>query len=213
LAGILSACTSTQPNIPAPPVVEVIGPKPGDLAFGFRALVERELAKYPKLKEIPGDRIAYFCPKKPKTDVEFWTRFMEALCRPESNCRATMTYIEGTMDKDPITGRQVRSEGLFQMSYQDKNSYGPACDFDWPHDREMALSDFDAKLKYGNPARHIYSVDRQFACAFKVFSDHLFRYSPKADFDQAIGSYWYVMKRKHREEFESVQSGMKGICQ
>ncbi len=58
------------------------------------------------------------------------------------------------MSLDSVTGLQIRSEGLLQLSYIDVPSYQyTAGDIDWMKDKAMALSDYAAGATSGNPAR------------------------------------------------------------
>jgi hypothetical protein len=51
--------------------------------------------------------------------------------------------VETTMDTDPITGNQVASEGLLQLSYQDGRNYTGKvtipCKFNWALDKPLFL--------------------------------------------------------------------------
>jgi hypothetical protein len=54
--------------------------------------------------------------------------------------------IETTMGTDPVTGKQVASEGLLQLSYQDVPNYGsvlkyPLCKIQWSKDKSLSVTD------------------------------------------------------------------------
>ena len=53
--------------------------------------------------------------------------------------------VETTMGADSVTGKQVASEGLLQLSYQDIPNYGallkyPACKIDWQKDKALTVN-------------------------------------------------------------------------
>lgn len=97
----------------------------------------------------PSD-VATFCPKYASlstTDkLNFWAQLVAAMTKYESNFNPTTRYTETSMGIDPVTGKQVVSEGLLQLSYQDERNYSsvaPAgvCDFDYAADSKLAIND------------------------------------------------------------------------
>ncbi len=52
-------------------------------------------------------------------------------CRPASQPEMVV--------KDEVTGRQGRTSGLLQLTYEDQKRYG--CDFDWEHDKTLKVED------------------------------------------------------------------------
>lgn len=71
----------------------------------------------------------------------------------------TSWMIEKSMGKDPVTGRQVRSEGPFQLSYQDES--WAKCGFDWSKDK--LLHDDD-------PNKTIFNPDLNIRCGVKIMA-------------------------------------------
>lgn len=73
--------------------------------------------------------------------VNVWGELISAICYYESGWNPTSRMVETTMDTDPVTGNQVASEGLMQLSYQDERSYSGKleveCKFDWDRDRPL----------------------------------------------------------------------------
>lgn len=73
--------------------------------------------------------------------INVWGELISAICYYESGWNPTSRMVETRMSTDAITGNQVASEGLMQLSYQDKNSYKTRivtdCKFDWNHDRPL----------------------------------------------------------------------------
>lgn len=215
LAGCVTGAPTSQPS-PSP------GPTPraqvlkGWLPDYDAYIIEAISARYPRLLALEDWRIKDYCPAYIKMDggarSRFWTDFMYALAKPESGHHRALIYREGTMSKDPMTGYQVRSEGLFQLSYQDKNSYGSACDFDWPSDKEKAAKDYDAAAKYGDGTRKIHDAYRNIECTLNIFDQQLFKHAKSSRFQDALDNYWYVMGRNtegKRAAYERVRAALR----
>jgi Putative peptidoglycan binding domain/Transglycosylase SLT domain len=74
--------------------------------------------------------------------INVWGELISAICKFESGWKPWSSMIETTMGNDSVTGKQVKSEGLMQLSYQDKKSYKMLnCKFDWDADKAKADSD------------------------------------------------------------------------
>lgn len=73
--------------------------------------------------------------------INVWGELISAICYYESGWNPTSRMVETTMSTDPVTGNQVASEGLMQLSYQDERSYSGKleveCKFDWDRDRPL----------------------------------------------------------------------------
>ncbi len=73
--------------------------------------------------------------------INVWGELISAVCKFESGWDPTSRMTETTMNIDPVTGRQVESEGLMQLSYQDKRNYRRnkriKCQFDWKKDKPL----------------------------------------------------------------------------
>jgi len=87
-----------------------------------------------KMREAaPGE----YCPNG--TDGEkFWLAFVKATAKAESSWKNCERYTESKMGTDPVTGKQVVSEGLLQLSFQDAKNWASlaACqriDYDNPN--------------------------------------------------------------------------------
>lgn len=172
--------------------------------------------RYPRLLAIEDWRIKDYCPAYVNMNMaeraKFFTDFMYALAKPESGHNRTLIYVESTMSKDPMTGYQVRSEGLFQLSYQDKNSYGSACDFNWPEDKAKAVKDYDAKVKAGDGTRNIHDAYRNIECTLSIFDQQLFKHAKSSRFQDALDNYWFVMRRtseRSREAYGQVRAALR----
>jgi hypothetical protein len=93
-------------------------------------------------KLLPGSRdVKNFCPKYQSlnTDqrVNFWIYLVSAVVKFESGFDPTNRSREHGMGTDPITGQQVHSEGLLQLSYQDIQGRKQHCEFDWGRDKHL----------------------------------------------------------------------------
>lgn len=77
-----------------------------------------------------------------KQKINVWGELISAVCKFESGWKPWSYMTETTMKNDPVTGKQVKSEGLMQLSYQDKKNYPMLiCRFDWEADRNKADND------------------------------------------------------------------------
>lgn len=93
----------------------------------------------------------------------FWAYFFQALAGAEAALVPTTDVRHEEMDeKDTVTGRMVRSEGLLQLSYMDADRYG--CDFDWEKDRGLPEKD---------PARTILQPENNLTCGVKILNQQL----------------------------------------
>lgn len=114
-----------------------------------------------------------------------WAQLIVAMTRFESGYNPTARMRETGMGTDPVTGRQVRSEGLLQLSYQDELGYR-FCDFDWSKDKH--LSSTDPKKTILNPYKNLY-------CGVGIMSRQIAR---KGAIKVSSGAYWSVIKTTHR---------------
>ncbi|WP_336702874.1 peptidoglycan-binding domain-containing protein [Chryseobacterium indologenes] len=73
--------------------------------------------------------------------INVWGELISAISYYESGWDPTSRMIETSMETDPVTGSQVASEGLLQLSYQDGKSYSGKlkveCKFDWNKDKPL----------------------------------------------------------------------------
>jgi hypothetical protein len=75
------------------------------------------------------------------------TELISSIAYYESGWDPTNWMKEAFNDPDPITKRQVRSEGLLQLSYQDKLTYPGLCDgFNWLSDKGLPDKDPDKTI-------------------------------------------------------------------
>jgi hypothetical protein len=129
-----------------------------------------EAALPPELLSGQVDRdVRPFCPRF-ETMAEqdkraFWAYFFQALAgaegglKPTARARHSQTAMEV---RDPVTGTQVRTEGLLQLAYEDAKRYG--CDFNWETDRT---------LKGNDSERTILQPKNNLECGIKILDEEL----------------------------------------
>jgi len=142
----------------------------------------------------PGD-LANFQPSwiGKHSDAPNWTiHTRSALRRYSSNhYKPDVRYVEMTMGKDPVTGQQVVSEGLLQLSYQDEPNYrnkipSGTCDFDYQSDRDYPNRDL---------RRTILDPKINLTCGVAILNHQIKRYGKIAI---SSGAYWAVIKTTSR---------------
>ena len=117
---------------------------------------------------VPHD-VRRFCPRfyeMAEADKRtFWAYLFQALAGAEAGLKPT-TRVRHTEPEvavtDKVTGRQVRSEGLLQLTYEDQKRYG--CEFDWDRDRT---------LKADDPAKTILQPKNNLECGVKILEKQI----------------------------------------
>jgi hypothetical protein len=117
---------------------------------------------------VPHD-VRRFCPRfyeMAEADKRaFWAYLFQALAGAEAGLKPT-TRVRHTEPEvavtDKVTGRQVRSEGLLQLTYEDQKRYG--CEFDWERDRT---------LKANDPAKTILQPKNNLECGVKILEKQI----------------------------------------
>jgi len=137
-------------------------------------------------RQVPRD-VRRFCPRFYDMDEAdkraFWAYFFQALAgaeaglEPGTRVRHTDPEVAVT---DKITGRQVRSEGLLQLTYEDKQRYG--CNFDWGRDKEMKADD---------PEKTILQPKNNLECGIKILDGQIIKHR-KPLLSQS--SYWSTLR-------------------
>jgi hypothetical protein len=129
-----------------------------------------ELALPPEMlsPRVPQD-VKRFCPQfYGMTEVDrraFWAYFFQALAGAEAGLEPTVQAKHAQpemMVKDEVTGRQARTSGLLQLTYEDQRRYG--CDFDWQQDR---------LLKVDDPERTILKPKNNLECGVKILDKQI----------------------------------------
>lgn len=126
----------------------------------------------------------------------------------ESSFNPTSRMVETSMGKDPITGKQVASEGLLQLSYQDEQWI--KCGFDWSKDKNLADKD---------PNKTIMDPIRNLKCGVRIMAGHAAndgskRKDPKQSNEVFLQSpYWAVIRdgtsfvKKANGEWKAIING------
>ncbi len=117
---------------------------------------------------VPHD-VRRFCPRFYEMAEEdkrtFWAYLFQALAGAEAGLKPT-TRVRHTEPEvavtDTVTGRQVRSEGLLQLTYDDQKRYG--CEFDWDRDKTMKADD---------PAKTILQPKNNLECGVKILKKQI----------------------------------------
>jgi hypothetical protein len=177
--GVLAGCASRtvsqsppQPEIKAAPATP-IAEKRADLGEQtwnpeWDRIVEEALPPEMLSARVARD-VRPFCPRfNAMSDGDrraYWAYFFQALAGAEAGLVPTAdvrhTEVEAP-EKDTVTKRLVRSEGLLQLTFMDAQRYG--CDFDWDKDKQLAEKD---------PARTILQPRNNLTCGVKILANQL----------------------------------------
>lgn len=126
------------------------------------------------------------CPKYDSLDrnkkIVAWGYFFAAVAKFESAWDPTSWMVESTMSTDPITKKQVKSEGLLQLSYQDIQ-WAPYCEFDWSKDKLLGQDD---------PKKTIFDPYKNLSCGMRIM-DRQIRRTKKIILSSGV--YWAVLKK------------------
>lgn len=112
----------------------------------------------------------------------FWVNLISAMVKYESSFNPTTRYVETTMGTDPITGSQVASEGLLQLSYQDSQSYSFCNEFNWEVDKNLSVN---------SPQKTIFDPYKNLKCGIRILNRIVYN---KKMISFSTGHYWYVLK-------------------
>ena len=142
--------------------------------------------------------MASVCPNWAELDRDerqrFWSALLYSIATRESGHLRTAVYRETTMSIDSVTGLQIRSEGLLQLSYVDVVNYRyPSGEISWENDRTMALDDYAAGRKSGNPKRTILNAYANLGLGLFIMN-RLAAVHPNQSIQAAFGRYWSTMR-------------------
>jgi hypothetical protein len=116
-----------------------------------------------------------------------WGELISGMTYFESGWSPTSRMTETTMGTDPVTGKQVASEGLLQLSYQDVPNYGsvlkyPLCKIEWAKDKSLSLTD---------PKKTILDPFINLECGLRILANQV---QKKGSAILSNGVYWAVLK-------------------
>lgn len=143
----------------------------------------------PVLLETKVSDITTFCPRYESLHsvqkINFWGQLIAAIARFESGWKPVARYVETTMGDDAVTGEQIASEGLLQLSYQDAKYTPSFCKFDWAADKSInAKNPLDARKTIFDPYRNL-------RCGLAILAKQI---KSKKAIAVDKGAYWAVIK-------------------
>lgn len=123
---LLASCASVEKQADIPPAKETAPiQKCAKNSFCWDQVVMDKITD-----NMLAANVSSFCPKASKLDrKEVWLNIVKSIIWAESSWNPETTYTETAMGIDPVTKKQVVSEGLFQLSYQDARNWSslPQC--------------------------------------------------------------------------------------
>lgn len=133
--------------------------------------------------------ISIFCPRYDTlSDVQktnFWGQLIAAMAQFESAWKPATRYVETTMGKDAVTGEQIASEGLLQLSYQDTKYTPGYCNFDWSKDKALNA------VNPEDPKKTIFDPYKNLRCGLAILAKQI---RSKKAIAVDNGAYWSVIK-------------------
>lgn len=126
-----------------------------------------------------------FCPKYASLDknkkIIAISQMIVGVAYHESGWNPASAMTETTMGKDCITGVQIRSEGLLQLSYCDM-TWAKHCKFDWAKDKS---------LKQDDASKTIFDPYLNLSCGVGILANQIDKYGFIV---MAKNIYWAVLK-------------------
>lgn len=192
-----------KPPTPKPPSSTTPAPTTGGSSFkalwegknadaaNWTVYAEDALERYGSALLKGTTDIEDFCPMYDRLghqdQLHFWVQLIAAMTKYESGFKPTSRYTETSMGTDRVTGKQIVSEGLLQLSYVDELNYRsvlPAgvCDFDYQSDKQYAATDV---------RRTILDPKNNLTCGIGILNRQVQRFNKIA---VGSGAYWAVIK-------------------
>ncbi|RYZ68316.1 MAG: hypothetical protein EOP09_09655 [Proteobacteria bacterium] len=201
------------PIVPAPPVVPSFPQTLRGWLPEYTDYVETQVSvKYNFLREVSGTRIGTLCPDYSRLSqslkLKFWSSLLYSIAVPESGLLRTAIYLEQSLPVDRVTGLQIRSEGLLQLSYSDVVNYQyDGGDISWTADRTRALADYASLTRSGDPERTLLNAYSNLNLGLFIMN-RLVGNRPMESVQTSFGRYWSSM-RTSSTLFPKVMSGLK----
>ncbi len=158
------------------------------------------------LVSVHPSQVEMLCPKysRLRTDdkEKFWADLFQAISQAESNHNHTTRFREVGLGRDMVTGSQIFSEGLLQLSYADARVW--KCDFDWSRDRRLAAKD---------ARKTIFDPYKQFECAFNIFEGLMVRKGK--NLVTSRGHYWSTLmtgRPGYKRLSQALRARVGGYC-
>lgn len=159
-------------------------------------LIKKELEDKSIMDSVPSRM--NFCPKwaglSKDARVREFSLWLRAITVFESGIKLNSRMVETTMGTDPITGMQVASEGLFQLSYQDAKNYEGCKGIDFKKDKGLDAKD----LK-----RTIFIPEVQFKCTIYIMDRIMSKRTTEnaiGDGSYGLGRYWSVVRTNKKAD-------------
>ncbi|HET9086106.1 MAG TPA: hypothetical protein VFN53_01145 [Acidobacteriaceae bacterium] len=152
---------------------------------GWDTFIERSLPRSMLSHRVPRD-VRRFCPcfftMSNTNKRAFWAYFFQALAGAEAglNAKTNVLHTEVNMGIDRVSRQRIRSEGLLQLTYEDKTRYG--CNFDWEADRHLPLHD---------PRKTILNPENNLGCGIRILKRQIIT-ERKPLFSPS--SYWATLR-------------------
>jgi hypothetical protein len=217
LVGACSQQAAQQPAAPPPqPVLKAAPPTPiaekkeelGQPAWDpqWDVIVEQALSPQ-MLSGTVARGVRTFCPRfATLSDADkraFWAYTFQALAGAEAGLKPTsdVRHTEPEVAKvDTVSKRMVRSEGLLQLTYMDKERYG--CDFDWEHDKTLPEKD---------PAKTILNPRNNLLCGVKILENQMITQRRPL---LSPASYWVTLQPAHPSYlmFAKQMKNVPAVC-
>ncbi|MFZ3230509.1 MAG: hypothetical protein WA160_09925 [Pseudobdellovibrio sp.] len=147
-----------------------------------------------------------FCPRFKQLNksqrLNFWGQLIVGVAKFESGWDPTNRMIETSMGTDSITGQQIASEGLLQMSYQDVPNWNNICEFDWNFDKAFSIRN------PRDPRKTILDPYKNLRCGIKIFAK-LLKSKQLISFDD--GAYWAVLRKTKRNHVSEIADYTKSL--
>jgi hypothetical protein len=171
LLSVTGVAAYSQETKPAPPTQ--IDEKKAELGGNlwdpqWDQIIEKAIPPEMLSSQVPRG-IRRFCPRfyeMQEIDKRtFWAYFFQALAGAEAGLNPTSTIRHAPRDspnRDEVTGRPIRSEGLLQLAYADQKRYG--CDFRWQEDRTLKTTD---------PAKTILQPKNNLECGVRILYNQI----------------------------------------
>lgn len=185
------ASTPAPVSTPAPSTFKALWNGQNANAANWTLYVQQAVSNYGSaLVRGPSD-VEDFCPNYSRLGtqdrINFWVQMVAAMTKYESGFNPASRMTETTGGIDKVTGRQLASEGLMQLSYEDGKNYRSilptgVCDFDYARDQQYAVTDL---------RRTILDPKTNLTCAVGILNRQIER-----DGAIAVGTsaYWAVIK-------------------
>lgn len=153
-------------------------------------------AKFSKANDV-----ADFCPKfstlSQSNQKRALAEIVVGVIYYETGYDPNSRMVETTMGKDCITGNQIASEGLLQLSYCDK-TWANNCAFDWSKDKVMPPND---------PKKTILNPEINLVCGIGIMANQV---DKKGSFAFDKSNYWAVLRPNGRYgKVDGIKARMK----